>query len=300
MARASTPHPFGRAPPEVRCLIWQATLEVPRVLALRKHSHADTYSVYFEIRCSLEAWLDHLNSSGCPQKDVANVPVALHVCRESRKHTLKTFALFRHKFKPEKPLYVNPKADILQICPMTSASLDFLDDDHQRHKFTDSLYRGYGEQLESNIKNIVMTSDYFQEEGARRKLSCLRGVTRLQVIFGANTGTEQANEITKQVHVMKRVIENHFKSFGSRGPSPLGVKYQVLGDKGCIIKDYPDEATISVDFMDPNYVILGSVKVCRKKYWWMVNHGGGGLWAALRNVGSNEDENDEEDENGDE
>lgn len=297
MAQASAPHPFRAAPKEIRLLLWETTWLQPRVFKLHEHSgtdsDTDSYFVHFQFLRSLEVSHGHRNSPGRLQKEVPKVPVALHVCHESREHALRTFVLLQHKLKPAYALYVNPKVDIFQIGPTTS--LPRPPNDHNyRHKFIESLRQGYKGDLESKVKNITTTSDYLRD--ARSQLSCFRGVTQLHIIFKENTSTKQANNITKQIQVIKGIVGQYFKLFDPKNPPSLRARYRVVGEP-CINKEYPSEMAISVKFMDKDYQTLDSTAVRRDQYWWSINLGGGGFFAALQNVGSNDDENNDEGEN---
>ncbi|KAF4467878.1 hypothetical protein FALBO_5248 [Fusarium albosuccineum] len=82
-----------KLPPEICCMIWGLTLPGPRVITIRMKSR-DSFL------CSVPI----------------PVPLAMHICQESRREALKTLRLFSPAISSGiKPIYLNPRHDIIHL-----------------------------------------------------------------------------------------------------------------------------------------------------------------------------------------
>ncbi|RSL48163.1 hypothetical protein CEP54_013058 [Fusarium duplospermum] len=78
-------------PPEIRCMIWGLTLPGARVITIRMRSR-DSFL------CSVP------------------IPLAMHICQESRREARKTLTLFSPAASSGfKPMYLDPRHDIIHI-----------------------------------------------------------------------------------------------------------------------------------------------------------------------------------------
>ena len=99
-------HSFQTLPCELRCMVWEYTWPLPRLICMslyedeRTHQYTDLAAV----------------DAGCfddSQPSICHVPVALQVCQESRRHTLKRYRAIEHVANRNARFYVDPGRDLL-------------------------------------------------------------------------------------------------------------------------------------------------------------------------------------------
>jgi hypothetical protein len=116
-------------PLEVRLLIWESTWPLARIVALTQNlNETDHYRTQFLLpryeRFATQEDNDSRFSAFKPipsrlrpnRLDIAySVPLALHICHESRSHTLKTFVLISAPSDEHRSFYFNPAVDAVLL-----------------------------------------------------------------------------------------------------------------------------------------------------------------------------------------
>ncbi|KAM5376930.1 hypothetical protein ACJZ2D_005274 [Fusarium nematophilum] len=182
--------PFNHLPVEVRLMIWESTWPEPRVIDITQLS-----DFLKKIRCeamrlhpisSFSTWLESKPSSSYfiayghyfedfdfPRLEERQVPVALHICSESRAHTKKTFVFMDNSNDSKDSCYLNTRDDILWIRPT---------DDKRDDLTFDRLKLSYGSQLES-ITSIVITFTHFLRNDLLAQMALLPGLSLVLIVF---------------------------------------------------------------------------------------------------------------------
>lgn len=132
---ASNTFPFMRLPPELRLAIWEHTWPEARVaeIALRKDLSDPRWTIthYMRVTGRLSTFLrsefrDRTRED--PPLEPSPDPVALHVCRESRAHTLRTYIPMRHWKLPRGSFYFHPGRDVFWLPVEYVQRLDLIHD----------------------------------------------------------------------------------------------------------------------------------------------------------------------------
>ncbi|CRG82926.1 hypothetical protein PISL3812_00273 [Talaromyces islandicus] len=137
---------------EIRLMIWELTWPPPRVIEATYHEdlNAEEFKELTILRpcASLSTFLKHNIGIRILQdkamEDCPN-PVALQVCNESRRHTLRKYTALRHAEFKAGSFYFSPSDDILWF------SHDFTDEERNIEEVEDH----YGDQLH-RIKNVLV------------------------------------------------------------------------------------------------------------------------------------------------
>ncbi|KAM5353278.1 hypothetical protein ACJZ2D_016823 [Fusarium nematophilum] len=172
--RMAHPLTFTDLPPEVRLLVWEATWPGPRLIGIDAVKLNDQSTDEIEddarlqILCSMASWLEGGASKQLPDED--RHPIALSICAESRKHTMKHFCLFRHHEQITWSLYLNPTCDVL-------AAYDMWD---LKEEDLTNLSRSYGRQL-ARMKNLVLYAQHWDVIDELDILCYLGGIEVIQL-----------------------------------------------------------------------------------------------------------------------
>lgn len=118
----SNAFPFMRLPPELRLAIWEHTWPEARVaeIAIREDPTDPNWTTNHHMRITgrLSTFLrcefkDRTRQD--PPLEPSPDPVALHVCRESRAHTLGKYIPMRHSNLPRGSFYFHPGRDVFWL-----------------------------------------------------------------------------------------------------------------------------------------------------------------------------------------
>ncbi|KAH8706057.1 hypothetical protein BGW36DRAFT_284445, partial [Talaromyces proteolyticus] len=120
---------FKSLPTEIRFMIWEHTWPAVQVVEAARRGVFDDEEFYdfmiFRPVGSLDTLL-RTNFTSRPLETLSPLekcpfPIALHICQESRMHTLNTYALVQHPDFPECAFYFNPRQDLLWLsCDIAS------------------------------------------------------------------------------------------------------------------------------------------------------------------------------------
>ncbi|CZT52253.1 uncharacterized protein RSE6_13542 [Rhynchosporium secalis] len=174
---------FPKLSLELRLLIWEQTWPGPRLVeaAICKDETTMEYEDVSILRFagSVSTLLNMNFGTRIMEQDPAEScppPVSLHVCLESRQHTLKQYRLMEHTNAKAGSFYFNPHHDVLWF------SFDFTDEP----SYLRDLLHCYGEQLNC-IESVLVREAEWEEFTPRRYmskyLSCLGGLKSIAVLF---------------------------------------------------------------------------------------------------------------------
>ncbi|KAK2470567.1 hypothetical protein H9L39_17863 [Fusarium oxysporum f. sp. albedinis] len=188
---------FGHLPPEVRLLIWEATWPRPRLIGVEAVELDDESTddiedfARLQILGSMESWLKAGETRQMLKHD--RYPIALPVCAESRKHTMKHFTLIHHHEHFEWPFYLNPALDIL----WASDDLWNLEED------IINLSRAYGRQL-TCIKKLVLGAESWRDVATLELLRYLDGIEIIQLRLDDDASPTVVTELLQDMDLQFR------------------------------------------------------------------------------------------------
>ncbi|PMD19551.1 hypothetical protein NA56DRAFT_204192 [Hyaloscypha hepaticicola] len=153
---------YSKLPIELRERIWQHTWPGPRLIEVGSHDCSVTGSEdnlnrcfflrilgLFSVRTSI-----HTQQEEIPQQWFS--PVALLVCHESRRHTLRHYRLIENPERIYEPFYCSPSVDILWFTHQFTGQQ--INRPHS-HEYMDKLYQSYGAHL--NLFRAVLIDEMF-------------------------------------------------------------------------------------------------------------------------------------------
>ncbi|KAF4460979.1 hypothetical protein FALBO_12224 [Fusarium albosuccineum] len=152
-----------KLPTEIRYMIWDMTLSGPRVITIRMKSR---------------------NSFLCS----APIPLAMHICQESRRQAHRAFELFSPAASSGlKPMYLDPKHDIIHL------------DMHDRFAVVSNLFP----QL-NNMHTIAFPLDARDTWPWRKgpPKPCFQGMTKL-LLFERKTATARRDRCRTDIRLLQ-------------------------------------------------------------------------------------------------
>ncbi|KAH6889958.1 hypothetical protein B0T10DRAFT_43778 [Thelonectria olida] len=202
------PTEFADLPLEIRLKIWEETWPKPRVIEVDAFWDRDPEPSESEIddiatlrfNGSISAWLQsdlgsREPSSLNPEIDSFErrpAPVALSICQESRKHTLKKFTKMLHVHEPWS-FYFNPTSDILWL------SSDSVDDEEDG----ELLWKSYGQEL-SKIKTAIFPIEEWREGKMPDVLRYFGGIRVIQILLEACHSDQDAAQLEDELQLQLR------------------------------------------------------------------------------------------------
>ncbi|RKK79589.1 hypothetical protein BFJ71_g16173 [Fusarium oxysporum] len=189
---------FDDLPPEVRLQIWEATWPRPRLIGaetveLDNQSTDDIEDfARLQILGSMESWLKAGETRQMLKHD--RYPVALSVCAESRRHTMKHFTLIHHHEHIEWSFYLNPALDIL----WASDDLWNLEEED-----ITNLSRAYGRQL-TCIKKLILDAESWRDVATLEILRYLGGIEVIQLRLDDDASPTVVTELLQDLGLQFR------------------------------------------------------------------------------------------------
>ncbi|KAM5353279.1 hypothetical protein ACJZ2D_016824 [Fusarium nematophilum] len=177
-------HPltFTDLPPEVRLLVWEATWPGPRLIGFKTAGIDDESTDEIEDYARLEVLCGIASMPSWLPED--RYPIALSICAESRKHTMKHFCLFRHHEQITWSLYLNPTCDVLAASDMC-----YLEEEDLIN-----LWRSYGRQL-ARMKKLVLDTQYWDIIDKLDFLRYLGGIEVIQLYLEDDTTPAEISKL---------------------------------------------------------------------------------------------------------
>ncbi|KAJ3544645.1 hypothetical protein NM208_g2946 [Fusarium decemcellulare] len=143
----ATSFPFLYLPTKLRLQIWEHTWPAPRLIRITSsvtHRSNNSWGVKrLQPMWDLAWWLKLDPDRRWPYQPITSLPpdqeqfVALYVCSESRRHTLKSYRRIHHYLCPEWSFHLSPHRDLLALHPSEDVGGSVRDD----------LWDVYGRQL---------------------------------------------------------------------------------------------------------------------------------------------------------
>lgn len=158
--------PLSKLPPEIRLMIWEHIWPETRVVevAIRDETFTEhSLCLHMRVTGALSSFLRqdfHYRHFQDPPLETSPDPVALHICRESRAHTLEKYIAMKHSRMGCGSFYFNPNRDVFWF----SEHCDDLDvlRGHYREP-CDKIERVLVGELECNMRGPEDHSEDFVE-----------------------------------------------------------------------------------------------------------------------------------------
>jgi hypothetical protein len=196
---------FPQLPRELRLMIWEHTWPVPRLMELAvcppgpdleaedwEIEDEDVERRYTILRpaCSLsKALREDLVSRSVDEEPLEDCPepVALHVCRESRTHTLTQYTLVCHAYTPAGSFHFSSNRDLLYL------SFHYTDDP----VYSEALQDNYNNQLDKI--EAVLVEDFVWQEVTHTNctailLATFKGLKTIHIMFTENDYFDTSDE----------------------------------------------------------------------------------------------------------
>jgi 2EXR family len=198
-------------------MIWEFTWPPPRIIEATYYEDLDAEEfrelTVLRLGGSLSTFLNaELGSRILQDKPLEDCqsPVALRVCNESRRHTLKKYIALRHAEYNAGSFFFSPDYDILWL------SQDCTDESQNIEEIKDY----YGDQL-SLIKNVLVEeiewSDITAADYIEKHLYPLDRIQNLFILFGSidETGRLELQD-TKELLSLVEYYRNEYARFADR------------------------------------------------------------------------------------